>query len=87
MEGEVGATEELSSIIQIGAISFDEKYIIGRSLATVFKGTLNGGKTVAVKRIEVKNQAIETSEDRLMELKGSPNIVHLFHVEKDRNFR
>ena len=87
MEGEVGATEELSSIIKIGAVTFDEKCIIGRSLATVFKGTLNNEKIVAVKRIEVKNQCIETSEDRLMELKGSPNIVQLFHVEKDRNFR
>ncbi len=71
------------NIVIKGNISFDKSDPIGRN---VFRGTFND-KKVAVKRIWVENQHLDTREDLLKRLQDSQNVVKLYEVTFDNDFR
>ncbi|XP_057373295.2 uncharacterized protein LOC130694180 [Daphnia carinata] len=65
-------------------IWFDRQKRIGKGgFGTVFKGKF-GGREVAVKRVEI-DRAEKREEEAMLKL-DHPNIVKLFHCEKDNDF-
>ncbi|KAK4011162.1 hypothetical protein OUZ56_020276 [Daphnia magna] len=65
-------------------IWFDHDALLGRGgFAYVFKGKF-GGREVAVKRVELL-EVDEREEEAMLKLEH-PNIVKLFHCEKDNHF-
>lgn len=84
-ETEIAESENEEGIVTIGKITYKEKDEIGRSLAIVYRGRFNKEK-VAVKKIQMIDPTLETSEDRLKELE-SPYVVRLLHVENREGYR
>jgi serine/threonine protein kinase len=67
-------------------IKFDRNAVLGRGYyGIVFKGEWNN-KIVAVKRIELAKCENKKEEEALQKL-DHPNVVKLYHVEKDDDFR
>ncbi|KZS06343.1 Uncharacterized protein APZ42_030243, partial [Daphnia magna] len=65
-------------------IQIDRNALLGEGgFGTVFKGEF-GGRKVAVKRVEL-HKVDKREEDAMLKLKH-PNIVQLFHCEKDNDF-
>jgi serine/threonine-protein kinase/endoribonuclease IRE1 len=52
----------------------------------VFKGTWDG-KPVAVKRILSDHVASNKQEEEALQRLDHPNVIKLFHVKSDNNFR
>ncbi|XP_046438240.1 serine/threonine-protein kinase/endoribonuclease IRE1-like [Daphnia pulex] len=55
--------------------------------ATVFEGTLRDGVKVAVKRIVVGDAATNEQEEKALKMLNHPNVIKLFHVEEDLDFK
>jgi serine/threonine protein kinase len=53
---------------------------------TVFKGKWNNNR-VAVKRIDLFKTASYDREEAALKTFGHPNVIKLFHVESDDQFR
>jgi serine/threonine protein kinase len=67
-------------------IILDRCKLIGRGCyGTVYEGTWRDRK-VAVKRIQMENVQNHKGEEALQKL-DHPNVVKLFHVESDSDFR
>jgi serine/threonine protein kinase len=68
------------------SIKFEKSAILEKgTYGTVFEGEWNS-KTVAVKRIEKPKYENNKEEEALQKL-DHPNVVRLYHVESDSNFR
>ena len=71
--------------------SFDRKKILGRGgFATVFEGVLNDQR-VAVKRISLTDQEPtrngEESPEEVLQRLDHLNVIKLFHVHSDEDFK
>ena len=67
-------------------IQFDRDIQLGQGgYGAVFPGTFQG-KKVAVKRVQLIDATNENEENILQKL-NHPNIVKLFHFDKDDNFK
>lgn len=70
------------------SIKWDESEILGRGCqgTVVFAGHFNR-HPVAVKRILLTNtQLVQRELEALIDCRGHPRILHLYHVEKDSQF-
>lgn len=68
------------------SIIIDRCKLIGRGCyGAVYEGTWRGRK-VAVKRIQIENVQNNEGGEALQEL-DHPNVVKLYHVESDSDFR
>ncbi len=68
------------------SIKFEKDAILEKgTYATVFEGEWNN-KKVAVKRIELAKCENNKEEEALQKL-DHPNVVKLYHVESDSDFR
>jgi predicted Ser/Thr protein kinase len=68
------------------SIKIKKNAILGKGpYGTVFEGEWNG-KKVAVKRIE-KTKCENNKEDEALQKLDHPNVVKLYHVESDSDFR
>jgi predicted Ser/Thr protein kinase len=68
------------------SIKLEKSVILEKgTYGTVFEGEWNG-KKVAVKRIE-KTECENNKEEEALQKLDHPNVVKLYHVESDRNFR
>jgi hypothetical protein len=68
-------------------MEFDRKKILGEGgCAIVFHGVWDG-KPVAVKRIPTNNVASNEREEDALKMLNHQNIIKLFHVESDVDFR
>jgi serine/threonine protein kinase len=68
------------------SIEFERETVLGSGrYGTVFRGEWNN-KRVAVKRIELAKCANKKEEEALQKL-DHPNVVKLFEVESDRDFK
>ena len=67
-------------------IQFDRKVRLGQGgYGAVFPGTFQGNK-VAVKRVQLID-ATNENEENIMKQLDHPNIVKLFHFDRDDNFK
>jgi hypothetical protein len=68
-------------------LTFDRQKVLGVGFSgTVFEGVW--GKTkVAVKRILIKDAASNEQEEKALKMLHHENVIKLFHVEKDLDFR
>ena len=67
-------------------IKFDREIRLGEGgYGAVFPGTFQGNK-VAVKRVQLIDATNENEENILQKL-NHPNIVKLFHIDRDDNFK
>jgi serine/threonine protein kinase len=65
----------------------DNKEILGQGgYGTVYEDTWNGRK-VAVKRIPLTHISSNEREKEALKKLVHPNVVKLFHVDKDENFK
>ncbi len=65
----------------------DRQRILGEGgFATVFEGTW-GGVKVAVKRILKSNAVTTEQEERALKMLDHINVIKLFHVEEDQDFK
>ena len=70
----------------VNSIIIDRCKLIGKGIyGIVFEGTWKG-KKVAVKRIQIENVENNKEEEALKKL-DHPNVVKLYHVESDSDFR
>jgi serine/threonine protein kinase len=68
------------------SISIDREKVLGKgAYGIVFEGTWMDRK-VAVKRIQIENVENNKEEKALQKL-DHPNVVKLYHVESDSDFR
>jgi serine/threonine protein kinase len=69
------------------SISIDRKTILGKGgYGIVFRGKWNS-KEVAVKRIPIVNVQNNKGEEEALQNLDHPNVVKLYHVESDSDFR
>ncbi len=69
------------------SIEFERETVFGKGgYGTVFREEWNN-KRVAVKRIELSKCEKKTKEKRLYKKLDHPNVVKLYHVESDSDFR
>jgi serine/threonine protein kinase len=68
-------------------LTFDRQNVLGvGGFGTVYQGVW--GKTkVAVKRILIKDAASNEQEEKALKLLDHPNVIKLFHVEEDQDFK
>ena len=67
-------------------IQFDDKVRLGEgAYGSVFPGTFQGNK-VAVKRVLLID-ATNENEENIMQQLDHPNVVKLFHIDRDDNFK
>ena len=67
-------------------IQFDRDFQLGQSgFGSVFPGTFQGNK-VAVKRV-ILIDATNENEENIMQQLDHPNVVKLFHIDRDDNFK
>jgi serine/threonine-protein kinase/endoribonuclease IRE1 len=67
-------------------IKFDREVRLGQGgNGAVFPGTFQG-KKVAVKRVLVTG-ATNENEENIMQQLDHPNVVKLFHIDRDDNFK
>jgi serine/threonine protein kinase len=65
----------------------DRQKILGEGgFATVFEGTW-GGVKVAVKRILLGHAATTEQEEKALKMLDHVNVIKLFHVEEDQDFK
>jgi serine/threonine protein kinase len=68
-------------------IILDRCKLIGRGCyGTVYEGTWMGRK-VAVKRIQIENVQNNKGGEEVLQKLDHPNVVKLYHVESDSDFR
>ena len=68
------------------SISIDREKVLGKGrYGIVYEGTWMGRK-VAVKRIQIENVENNKEEKALQKL-DHPNVVKLYHIESDSDFR
>lgn len=72
---------------RIGQIEYDPNEQIGnRSCDIVFSGTFQG-RRVAVKRVTMMDDIMKSVGNAFNSLMDHPNVVKLFHAEKDDDFQ
>jgi hypothetical protein len=68
-------------------VTLDRKKILGvGGFATVFEGAWRGVK-VAVKRIPLEKAAGNEQEEKALKMLDHTNVIKLFHVEEDQDFK
>jgi hypothetical protein len=68
-------------------LTLDRKKILGEGgFAMVFEGALDGVK-VAVKRIPLEKAACNEPEVKALQMLDHTNVIKLFHVEEDQDFK
>jgi serine/threonine protein kinase len=68
-------------------IKIDRSKILGSgSYGIVFEGTWNG-KKVAVKRVQIANTESSKPEEEALQKLDHPNVIKLFDVQSDEDFR
>jgi serine/threonine protein kinase len=68
-------------------LTLDRNKVLGvGGFATVFEGAYDGVK-VAVKRIPLEKAASIEQEEKALKMLHHPNVIKLFHVEEDQDFR
>jgi serine/threonine-protein kinase/endoribonuclease IRE1 len=68
-------------------IKIDRSKILGTgSCGIVFEGTWNG-KKVAVKRVQIANTESSKPEEEALQKLDHPNVIKLFDVQSDEDFR
>jgi serine/threonine protein kinase len=68
-------------------LKFDRKKVLGEGgFAKVYEGVW-GGTKVAVKRIVVGDAATNEQEEKALKMLDHPNVIKLFHVEEDQDFK
>jgi len=68
-------------------LTLDRNKILGvGGFATVFEGAWDG-KKVAVKRIPVEKAASNEPEVKALKMLDHPNVIKLFHVKEDQDFK
>jgi hypothetical protein len=73
--------------ISCSLITIDRNKILGfGAYGVVFEGTWNE-KKVAVKRIQIATSESNKQEEEALQKLDHPNIVKLFHVQIDADFR
>jgi serine/threonine protein kinase len=69
------------------SISIDRKKVLGKgAYGIVYEGTWRDRK-VAVKRIQIENVENNKGEVEALQKLDHPNVVKLYHVESDSDFR
>jgi serine/threonine-protein kinase/endoribonuclease IRE1 len=68
-------------------LTLDRKKILGEGgFAIVFEGAWDGVK-VAVKRIPLEKAVSIEQEVKALQMLDHPNVIKLFHMEEDQDFR
>jgi serine/threonine protein kinase len=68
-------------------LTFDRQKVLGvGGFGTVYEGVW-GGTKVAVKRILIKDAASNEQEEKALKMLHHPNVIKLFHVEEDQDFK
>ena len=79
--------EDILPINVIQKIIIDKNKILGQGgYGTVFEGTW-GNKKFAVKRILLENIDNDNKEEKALLKLDHPNVIKLYHVESDENFK
>jgi serine/threonine protein kinase len=69
------------------SISIDRQKVLGKgAYGIVYEGTWKGRK-VAVKRIQIENVKNNKGGEEALQYLDHPNVVKLYHVESDIDFR
>jgi serine/threonine protein kinase len=70
-------------------LTFDRQKVLGKGgFATVYEGVWGESETkVAVKRILVGDAATTEQEEKALKMLDHRNVIKLFHVEKDQDFK
>ncbi len=69
------------------SIKIDRNTILGRGLhGIVFEGTW-GNKKVAVKRIQLVNIDNVNKEETALQKLDHPNVIKLYHIKSDEDFK
>jgi serine/threonine protein kinase len=70
-------------------LTFDRQKVLGKGgFATVYEGVWGKSKTkVAVKRIVVGDAATNEQEEMALKMLDHENVIKLFHVEEDQDFK
>jgi hypothetical protein len=78
---------KMAASSSVDIVNIDRAKIIGKgSFGIVFEGVWCGLK-VAVKRIPIENATSSEREENALEQFDHENVVKLFHVEKNQDFR
>jgi serine/threonine protein kinase len=68
-------------------LTFDRQKVLGvGGFGTVYQGVW-GETKVAVKRILVGDAATTEQEEMALKILNHPNVIKLFHVEEDLDFK
>jgi serine/threonine protein kinase len=68
-------------------LTFDRQNVLGvGGFGTVYQGVW-GETKVAVKRIVIKDAASNEQEEKALKLLDHPNVIKLFHMEEDQDFK
>jgi serine/threonine protein kinase len=68
-------------------LTFDRQKVLGvGGFGTVYQGAW-GETEVAVKRILIKDAATNEQEEKALKILHHPNVIKLFHVQKDLDFK
>jgi serine/threonine protein kinase len=68
-------------------LTFDRQNVLGvGGFGTVYEGVW-GETKVAVKRILIKDAASNEQEEKALKLLDHPNVIKLFHMEEDQDFK
>ena len=79
--------EDILPINVIQKIIIDKNKILGQGgYGTVFEGTW-GNKKVAVKRIQLVNIDNGNKEETALLKLDHPNVIKLYHIESDEDFK
>jgi serine/threonine protein kinase len=70
-------------------LTFDRQKVLGKGgFATVYEGVWGESETkVAVKRILVGDAATTEQEEKALKMLDHRNVIKLFDVEKDQDFK
>ena len=79
--------EDILPIKVIQKIIINKSKILGQGgYGTVFEGTW-GNEKFAVKRILLEKIDNDNKEERALQKLNHPNVIKLYHVESDKNYK